>query len=84
MSAISIEQLNVLAIKKQCLDGSGVNVCSSDLQVAAQQSGYGTYQYYIRNLDQSQNQVVSKEAYWITVGTYGAEWRLVIWHALNP
>jgi hypothetical protein len=53
-------------------------------QVAAQQSGYGTYQYYVNNLDQSQNQVVSKEAYWITVGTYGTEWRLVIWHAINP
>ena len=53
-------------------------------QVAAQQSGYGTYQYYVKNLDQTQNQVVSKEAYWITVGTYGTEWRLVVWHALNP
>lgn len=47
-------------------------------QVAAQQSGYGTYQYYVKNLDQTQNQVVSKEAYWITVGIYGTEWRLVI------
>lgn len=52
-------------------------------QVAAQQSGYGTYQYYIKNLDQTQNQVVSKEAYWITVGIYGTEWRLVIWNALS-
>jgi hypothetical protein len=26
MSAISLEQLNALAVKKQCLDGSGVNV----------------------------------------------------------
>ena len=51
-------------------------------QVAAQQSGYGTYQYYVKNLDQTQNQVVSKEAYWITVGIYGTEWRLVIWNAL--
>jgi hypothetical protein len=51
-------------------------------QVAEQQSGYGTYQYYIKNLDQSQNQVVAKEAYWVTVGTYGTEWRVVIWHAL--
>jgi hypothetical protein len=52
-------------------------------QVAAQQSGYGTYQYYVKNLDQTQNQVVSKEAYWITVGIYGTEWRLVIWNALS-
>lgn len=52
-------------------------------QVAAQQSGYGTYQYYVKNLDQNQNQVVSKEAYWITVGIYGTEWRLVIWNALS-
>jgi hypothetical protein len=51
-------------------------------QVAAQQSGYGTYQYYVKNLDQTQNQVVSKEAYWVTVGIYGTEWRLVIWNAL--
>jgi hypothetical protein len=52
-------------------------------QVAAQQSGYGTYQYFVKNLDQTQNQVVSKEAYWITVGTYGTQWRLVIWNALS-
>jgi hypothetical protein len=52
-------------------------------QVAAQQSGYSTYQYYVKNLDQTQSQVVSKEAYWITVGIYGTEWRLVIWNALS-
>jgi hypothetical protein len=52
-------------------------------QVAHQQSGYGSYQYYIKNIDQPQNQIVSKEAYWITVGIYGTEWRLVIWHTLN-
>lgn len=52
-------------------------------QVAAQQSGYGTYQYYVKNLDQTQNQVVSKEAYWVTVGIYGTEWRLVVWNALS-
>jgi len=51
-------------------------------QVAEQQSGYGTYQYYVKNLDQTQNEVVSKEAYWMTVGIYGTEWRLVIWNAL--
>jgi hypothetical protein len=52
-------------------------------QVAAEQSGYGTYSYYVKNLDQTQNQVVSKEAYWITVGIFGTEWRLVIWNALT-
>jgi sensor domain CHASE-containing protein len=52
-------------------------------QVAAQQSGYGTYQYYVKNIDQTQNQVVSKEAYWITVGIYGTEWRLVVWNPLS-
>jgi hypothetical protein len=51
-------------------------------QVSEQQSGYGTYQYYVKNLDQTQNEVVSKEAYWMTVGIYGTEWRLVIWNAL--
>jgi len=53
-------------------------------QVSEQQSGYGSYKYYIKNLDQTQNQAVAKEAYWITVGIYDTEWRLVIWHALNP
>ena len=51
-------------------------------QVAEQRSGYGTYQYYIKNLNQSQNEVVSKEAYWVTVGIHGTEWRLVVWNAL--
>lgn len=53
-------------------------------QVAAAQSGYGTYQYYVKNLDQTQNQVVAKEAYWVTVGIYGTGWRLVVWNARNP
>jgi hypothetical protein len=53
-------------------------------QVSEQQSGFGSYKYYVKNLDQTQNQVVAKEAYWITIGIYDTEWRLVIWHALNP
>jgi hypothetical protein len=53
-------------------------------QVADAQAGYGTYQYYNTNLDNTSKQVVSKEAYWTTVGIYGTEWRLVIVHALNP
>jgi cell division protein FtsB len=52
--------------------------------VAAQQSGYGSYQYYDTNLDNTAKQVVNKEAYWATVGIYSTEWRLVIWHKLNP
>jgi hypothetical protein len=53
-------------------------------QVADQQSGYGSYQYYDKNLGDSSKQLVSKEAYWITVGIYGTEWRLVVWRTLNP
>lgn len=53
-------------------------------QVADQQSGYGTYQYYNKDLADNTKELVSKEAYWTTVGIYGTEWRLVIWHALNP
>ena len=53
-------------------------------QVAEQQSGYGTYQYYNTNLDSASKQVVSKEAYWTTIGIYGTQWRLVIVHAVNP
>ncbi len=52
--------------------------------VAAQRSGYGSYQYYNSNLDNSQKQVVNKEAYWATIGIYGTEWRLVITHVTNP
>ncbi len=53
-------------------------------QAIDSQTGYGTYQYYIKNLDQASNQVVSKEGYWTTVGIYGSQWRLVVIHALNP
>ena len=52
-------------------------------QVAAQQAGYGTYQYYNLNIDNSAKVLVSKEAYWATVGIYGAEWRLVVTHIIN-
>ncbi len=51
-------------------------------QVAQQQSGYGSYQYYNKDLSDNSKQLVSKEAYWTTVGIYGTEWRLVIWHTL--
>ncbi len=52
-------------------------------QVAEQQSGYGTYQYYDKDIADATKQLVSKEAYWVTVGIYGTEWRLVVWRALN-
>ena len=51
--------------------------------VANEQSGYGTYQYYNLNLDNTSKVVVSKEAYWTTIGIYGTEWRLVIVHPVN-
>ena len=52
-------------------------------QVAAVQSGYGTYQYYDSNLDNTAKVVVNKEAYWTTIGIYNTEWRLVITHITN-
>ncbi|MCW4028945.1 MAG: PDC sensor domain-containing protein [Candidatus Bathyarchaeota archaeon] len=53
-------------------------------QVAAAPSGYGTYQYYNTNLADNSKVLVNKEAYWITVGIYGTEWRMVIWRSINP
>ncbi|MDD3792479.1 MAG: hypothetical protein PHY74_05055 [Candidatus Bathyarchaeota archaeon] len=53
-------------------------------KVADQQSGYSCYQYYDKPLDDDTKKVVTKEAYWMTVGVYGTEWRLVIWNILNP
>jgi hypothetical protein len=53
-------------------------------QVATAPSGYGTYQYYNTNLDNTSKQVVQKEAYWTTIGVYEKDWRLVIVHATNP
>jgi hypothetical protein len=49
-------------------------------QISSETAGYGTYQYY-KNL--ASGQVVQKEAFWTTVGIYGAEWRLVVIHVLN-
>ncbi len=51
-------------------------------QVAADQSGYGTYNYYNTNLDDNSKIYVNKEAYWATVGIYRTEWRLVVWRSL--
>ncbi len=52
-------------------------------QVAAQQSGYGTYKYFDKNLDDASGRVISKEAYWETIGIYNAQWRLVIVHFIG-
>ena len=53
-------------------------------QVAGAQSGFGTYQYYNTNLDNTSKQIVRKEAYWTTIGIYGIQWRLIIVHAIKP
>ncbi len=45
-------------------------------QVVDTRSGYGTYSYF-DDLVESRP-LVSKEAYWTTVGIYNADWRLVI------
>ena len=52
-------------------------------QVAAEQTGYGTYSYFNKDLSDSSGKVVSKEAYWTTIGLYNTQWRLVIVHPLN-
>jgi hypothetical protein len=52
-------------------------------QVAAQQTGYSTYSYFDKDLSDSSGKVVSKEAYWTTIGIYNTQWRLVIVHPLN-
>jgi hypothetical protein len=51
--------------------------------VAEQPSGYGTYKYFDKNLDDDSGRVISKEAYWATIGIFNAEWRLVIVHFLE-
>ena len=49
--------------------------------VADEQAGYGTYEYH---QDTVAGNFVSKEAFWVTAGIYGTQWRLVIIHLLNP
>jgi hypothetical protein len=49
-------------------------------RVVAESAGYGTYKY---SLSEVSGQVVQKECYWTTIGTYGTEWRIVIIHVLN-
>ncbi|MCW4010528.1 MAG: hypothetical protein NWF05_07910 [Candidatus Bathyarchaeota archaeon] len=48
--------------------------------VSSETAGYGTYSYHETF---ASAQVVHKEAYWATVGIYGAQWRLLIIHTLN-
>ncbi|MGD6809226.1 MAG: PDC sensor domain-containing protein [Candidatus Bathyarchaeia archaeon] len=50
-------------------------------QVVAQNTGYGTYSYYDKDLSDSSGKVVNKEACWTTIGLYTTQWRLVIVHA---
>jgi hypothetical protein len=49
-------------------------------QVIDTQSGYGTYSYFDDLV--ASRPLVSKEAYWTTIGIYNADWRLVIAHNL--
>ena len=49
-------------------------------QVVDTQSGYGTYSYF-DDLAPSRP-LVNKEAYWMTIGIYNTDWRLVIAHTL--
>ncbi len=42
-------------------------------------AGYGTYEYY--NYDNA-GTTVTKQAYWVTAGIYGEEWRLIITNVL--
>jgi hypothetical protein len=49
-------------------------------QVLDTQSGYGTYSYFDDLV--ASRPLVSKEAYWTTIGIYNTDWRLVIAHNL--
>ncbi|PVX24643.1 MAG: hypothetical protein CW691_07010 [Candidatus Bathyarchaeum sp.] len=49
-------------------------------QVVETKSGYGTYSYFDDLV--ASRPLVSKEAYWTTIGIYNADWRLVIAHNL--
>jgi hypothetical protein len=50
-------------------------------QVVGAQAGYGTYSYY-DDLAQGRP-LVSKDAYWTTIGIYNTNWRLVIAETLS-
>ncbi len=45
-------------------------------QAVDTQSGYGTYTFYDDHVES--RPLVSKEAYWTTIGIYNTDWRLVI------
>jgi len=48
-------------------------------ELVGQNRGYGTYEYYL-TLDSKD--LTEKEVYWSSVGLYGAEWRLLMIHAI--
>lgn len=52
-------------------------------QVAEEASGYGSYKYFDKNLEDDSGRVVSKEAFWGTIGIFNGEWRLVVVHVLE-
>lgn len=51
-------------------------------QVVNTQSGYGTYSFFDDKV--ASKPLVSKEAYWTTIGIYNTAWRLVIAQPMNP
>jgi hypothetical protein len=50
---------------------------------AEEASGYGSYKYFDKNLEDDSGRVVSKEAFWGTIGIFNGEWRLVVVHVLE-
>jgi hypothetical protein len=52
-------------------------------KVAEEASGYGSYKYFDKNLEDDSGRVVSKEAFWGTIGIFNGEWRLVVVHVLE-
>lgn len=49
-------------------------------QVADAPAGYSSYQYHQHTVA---GELVNKEAYWATVGIYGAEWRVIITYTFD-
>ncbi len=46
--------------------------------VASSQYGYDSYRYFDKNLSDASGKVITKEAFWETIGIYNIQWRLVI------
>ncbi len=51
-------------------------------KVVDTESGYGTYSYFDDLV--SPSPLISKDAYWTTIGIYNTDWRLVIAQPVNP